>query len=94
MIGILKHKKTGVTINLNEWEMENGAETLFTTQDGVEMILGQKFWVVTNLAWEIFSSYNYQASKTCLYFSSEQRAKEYVELRMNTELLKVQNLHK
>ena len=39
MIGILKHKKTGVTINLNEWEMENGAETLFTTQDGVEMIL-------------------------------------------------------
>jgi hypothetical protein len=88
MKGMLRHKKSGVTIYLKGWEVIKDKETLFTTHDGVEMVLGQKFWFVAKATWAIFSAINYVQDSQVLYFSSEQRAKEYVDCAKNKFLEK------
>lgn len=88
MNGILRHKKSGVTIYLKDWEVVNCEETLFTTHDGVGMVLGQKFWFVVRATLTIFSGINYVQDSKVLYFSSEKRAKEYVRRAKNNFLEK------
>jgi hypothetical protein len=52
------------------------------------MILGQKFWFVVKKTWDIFSGINYVKDSNVLYFSCEQRAKEYVQVAKNNFLKK------
>jgi hypothetical protein len=88
---ILRHIKTGVTIDMKEWEVVDGEDTLFITSDGVGMVLGQKFWFVVRATLDIFSGNNYVKDSKCIYFSTEKRAEEYVE-EIKNKIVKERNI--
>ena len=85
---ILRHIKTGVTIDTKHWEIVGDSqEKVFTTYDGVDVVFGQKFWFVVNSSLTILRGINYIESSECTYFFYEKKAIEYVQ-RMRTENFK------